>query len=178
MFDNAGGILVFLLPNNPSKVSMNCRIVNNFIHDNNHENFADPTAIVSQVPSGTGILIMAGDSVEVTGNEIINNNSFGIGLIGLDLLFGQGNTYDVDPIPESCWIHDNEYANNGSDPAGIVVESGFAGSDLLWDVTGYDNSWHEPDASKLPPMLPGKDWSRLSRLANWRLWRFLTRVLG
>ena len=178
VFDNAGGILVFLLPNNPSKVSMNCRIVNNFIHDNNHENFADPTAIVSQVPSGTGILIMAGDSVEVTGNEIINNNSFGIGLIGLDLLFGQGNTYDVDPIPESCWIHDNEYANNGSDPAGIVVESGFAGSDLLWDVTGYDNSWHEPDATKLPPMLPGKDWSRLSRLANWRLWRFLTRVLG
>ena len=178
VFDNAGGILVFLLPNNPSKVSMNCRLVNNYIHDNNHENFADPTAIVSRVPSGTGILIMAGDSVEVTGNEIVNNNSFGVGLIGLDLLFGQGNTYDVDPIPESCWIHDNEYANNGTNAAGIVVESGFQGSDLLWDVTGYDNSWHEPGASKLPPMLPGKDWSGLSRLANWRLWRFLTRILG
>ena len=178
VYNNTGGVLVFLLPNNPSKVSINCRVVDNYIHDNNHENFADPTAIVSQVPSGTGILIMAGDEVEVTQNKIINNNSFGVGLIGLDLLFGTGNNYDVDPIPQACWIHNNSYENNGSDPAGIVVESGFEGSDLLWDVTGYDNSWSEPDATKLPPILPDKDWTRLSRLANWRLWRFLTRMLG
>jgi hypothetical protein len=121
---------------------------------------------------------MAGDEVEVTQNKIVNNNSFGIGLIGLDLLLGTGNSYDVDPIPQACWIHNNSYEANGSDPAGIVVESGFQGADLLWDVTGYDNSWHDPEASKLPPMLPGKDWSGFSRLANWRLWRFITRVIG
>ena len=178
VYNNTGGILVFLLPNNPSKVSINCKVVGNYIHDNNHENFADPTAIVSKVPSGTGILIMAGDEVEVTENKIVNNNSFGVGLIGLDLLFGAGNSYDVDPIPQACWIHNNSYQNNGSDPAGIVVESGFDGADLLWDVTGYDNSWKEPKATKLPPPLPDRDWSKLSRLANWRIWRFLTRVLG
>jgi cytochrome c peroxidase len=178
VYNNTGGILVFLLPNNPSKVSINCRVVGNYIHDNNHDNFADPTAIVSKVPSGTGILIMAGDEVEVTQNKIVNNNSFGVGLVGLDLLFGTGNNYDVDPIPQACWIHNNSYENNGNDPAGIVVESGFQGADLLWDVTGYDNSWYEPEASKLPPMLPGKDWSGFSRLANWRLWRFLTRMVG
>jgi parallel beta-helix repeat protein len=178
VYNNTGGILVFLLPNNPSKVSINCRVVGNYIHDNNHENFADPTAIVSKVPKGTGILIMAGDEVEVTQNKIVNNNSFGVGLVGLDLLFGTGNNYDVDPIPQACWIHNNSYENNGNDPAGIVVESGFQGADLLWDVTGYDNSWYEPEASKLPPMLPGKDWSGFSRLANWRLWRFLTRMVG
>jgi hypothetical protein len=27
-------------------------------------------------------------------------------------------------------------------------------------------------------MLPSKDWSGFSRLANWRLWRFITRVIG
>ena len=178
VYNNTGGILVFLLPNNPSKVSINCTVVNNYIHDNNHENFADPTAIVSKVPSGTGILIMAGDEVDVTQNRIINNNSFGIGLIGLDLLIGEGNKYDVDPIPQSCWIYNNIYEGNGSDHAGIVVESGFQGDDLMWDVTGYDNSWDEPDASKLPPILPNKDWSEISRLANWRLWRFLTRMIG
>ena len=178
VYNNTGGVLVFLLPNNPSKVSINCKVIGNYIHDNNHENFADPTAIVSRVPSGTGILIMAGDEVEVTKNTIINNDSFGIGLIGLDLLFGTGNNYDVDPIPQACWIHNNSYKNNGSNPAGIVVDSGFDGADLLWDVTGYNNSWDETMATKLPPILPKKDWSRLSRLANWRLWRFLTRVLG
>ena len=178
VYNNTGGVLVFLLPNNPSKVSINCKVIGNYIHDNNHENFANPTAIVSRVPSGTGILIMAGDEVEVTENRIENNNSFGVGLIGLDLLFGQGNNYDVDPIPQACWIHNNIYENNGSNPAGIVVESGFDGADLLWDVTGYDNSWDEDNATKLPPMLPEKDWNSLLRLANWRLWRFLTRVLG
>ena len=178
VYNNTGGVLVFLLPNNPSKVSINCKVIGNYIHDNNHENFADPTAIVSRVPSGTGILIMAGDEVEVTKNTIINNDSFGIGLIGLDLLFGTGNNYDVDPIPQACWIHNNAYENNGSNPAGIVVDSGFDGADLLWDVTGYDNSWDEAEATKLPPILPKKDWTNLSRLANWRLWRFLTRVLG
>ena len=75
-------------------------------------------------------------------------------------------------------IHNNSYQNNGSNPAGIVVASGFDGADLLWDVTGYDNSWKEPKATKLPPILPDRDWSKLSRLANWRIWRFLTRVLG
>jgi len=178
VYNNTGGVLVFLLPNNPSKVSINCKVIGNYIHDNNHENFADPTAIVSRVPSGTGILIMAGDEVEVTKNTIINNDSFGIGLIGLDLLFGTGNNYDVDPIPQACWIHNNSYENNGSNPAGIVVDSGFDGADLLWDVTGYDNSWDDAEATKLPPILPEKDWTNLSRLANWRLWRFLTRVLG
>ena len=44
------------------------------------------------------------------------------------------------------------------------------------DVTGYDNSWKEPKATKLPPTLPDRDWSKLSRLANWRIWRFLTRI--
>ncbi len=177
VYNNTGGILVFLLPNNPSKVSMACKVIGNYIYDNNHENFADPTAIVSKVPPGTGILIMAGDDVEVTENKIMNNNSFGVGLIGLDLLFGIGNKYDVDPIPQGCYIHNNIYKNNGNNPAGIVVESGFQGADILWDVTGYDNNWNEPNASKLPPILPKKDWSKLSRLFNWRLWRVITRVI-
>ena len=73
--------------------------------------------------------------------------------------------------------HDNIYKNNGNNPAGIVVESGFQGADILWDVTGYDNNWNEPNASKLPPILPKKDWSKLSRLFNWRLWRVITRVI-
>ncbi len=34
------------------------------------QNFGDPGSIVSGVPSGTGIMILAGDDVEVTGNEI------------------------------------------------------------------------------------------------------------
>ena len=49
-YNNTAGILVFLLPNNPSKVSINCKVINNEIYDNNHENFGDEGAIVSLVP--------------------------------------------------------------------------------------------------------------------------------
>ncbi|GIS71112.1 MAG: hypothetical protein CM1200mP10_06890 [Candidatus Neomarinimicrobiota bacterium] len=64
VYDNAGGILVFLLPNNPSKVSINCKIINNYIYNNNHVNFGEPGSIVSNVPQGTGLMVMAGDRLK------------------------------------------------------------------------------------------------------------------
>ncbi|MGH7494003.1 MAG: parallel beta-helix domain-containing protein [bacterium] len=177
-FDNAGGILVFLLPNNPSKISQNCRVLNNRVYANNHANFGDPNAIVSRVPSGTGILILAADEVEVAHNEIRDNQSLGVAVLGLDLLFSAGTRYDVDPIPERCWIHSNTMNNNGNQPAGIIKEMGYAGADLLWDLSGYDNSWHQPGASKMPALLPNNSWPELVRRANWRLWKVLMKLVG
>jgi parallel beta-helix repeat protein len=177
-YDNAGGILVFLLPNNPSKLSRNCRVVNNRVYGNNHVNFGDPTAIVSRVPSGTGVLIMAGDEVEVTQNEIRDNDSFGVAVLGLDVVFGAGSTYDVDPTPERCWIHMNNLSNNGARPEGMIKDLGFKGADLLWDLSGYDNSWDQPGATKMPNTLPGKSWPDLVRRANWRMWHLLVKIAG
>ncbi|NUO83614.1 right-handed parallel beta-helix repeat-containing protein [candidate division KSB1 bacterium] len=178
VYDNAGGILVFLLPNNPSKVSRNCKVVNNRVYDNNHVNFGDPTAIVSRVPSGSGILIMAGDEVEVTQNEIRGNQSFGVAVLGLDMVFGGGSTYDVEPTPERCWIHANAMSSNGARPEGLIKELGFSGADLLWDLSGYDNSWHQPGATKMPNFLPNKSWPDLVRRVNWRMWHLLMKMAG
>jgi parallel beta-helix repeat protein len=178
VYDNAGGILVFGLPNNPSKISRDCKVVNNRVYDNNHVNFGDPTAIVSKVPSGTGIMILAGDDVEVAGNEIRGNNSFGIAVAGLDSQFGKGSTYDLDPVPERCWIHDNVMTDNGGAPAAVLTDAGYDGADLLWDLSGTGNSWDQPGASRLPPGLPGSDWSGIRRRANDRLWRLLATVGG
>ena len=178
VYDNAGGILVFLLPNNPSKVSLNCRIINNYIYKNNHVNFGEPGSIVSNVPQGTGLMIMAGDSVEVAGNRFHDNQSFGASVIGLDLFFGSDYVYDVDPIPDACWLHDNEYRNNGYNPAKIVKESGLDGADLLWDVTGFNNNWDEKNVTSIPPTLPNKGWSWLARKTNYRVWRLLFNIVG
>ncbi|MEM7582671.1 MAG: parallel beta-helix domain-containing protein [Acidobacteriota bacterium] len=176
--DNAGGILVFALPNVPSKVSSGCRVVGNRVIQNNHVNFADPHSIVAGVPSGTGIMILAGDDVEVTGNEIRGNNSFGVAVVGLDSQFGAGSTYDVDPNPERCWIHGNTMADNGKAPDEIVTAAGYPGADLLWDLAGTENSWDQPGASRLPYVLPGKDWAPWRRRANDRLWRLLAWITG
>ena len=123
-------------------------------------------------------MIMAGDSVEVTGNRFYDNQSFGAAVIGLDLFFGKDFAYDVDPIPDACWLHQNDYRNNGYDPAKIVKDSGLDGADLLWDVTGYNNNWDEKNVTSIPPTLPNKNWSWIARKTNFRVWRFLFNIFG
>ena len=174
IYNNTAGILVFLLPNNPSKISLNCKVVNNIVYDNNHENFADEGAIVGLVPSGTGILVMAADEVEVTRNEIRGNKTSGIGMVGLDIVFGEGSAYDVDPLPDKNWIHDNKMHENGSNPGPSLAELGLDGVDLLWDLSGSGNRWDQEASSKLPPILPGSNWPDIARRANWRLWKILS----
>lgn len=177
VYDNAGGILVFLLPNNPSKISIGCVVQNNRIYNNNHVNFADPNAIVSSVPSGTGIMILAADQVRVTQNEILNNKSMGIAMIGLETLFGEGKEFDVDPTPEDNWIYNNQIEGNGLEPDAKVHESGYEGADLIWDMSGLNNSWDQETASKLPYTLPGKEWSTFRRRANYRIWQIASSLL-
>jgi parallel beta-helix repeat protein len=171
VYENAGGILVFLLPNNPSKISKNCVVQNNRVYSNNHENFADPNAIVSSVPSGTGIMILGADDVRISQNEIINNQSVGIAVVGLDAVFGKGTVYDVDPLPEHNWILSNQIDGNGLNPDPKLTDSGFDGADLIWDLTGEGNSWDQPEATRLPYSLPTSTWSNLRRRAHYRIWK-------
>jgi parallel beta-helix repeat protein len=154
--DNTGGILVFLLPNNPSKVGSDTRVVGNRVIANNHPNFGDPTAIVAQVPPGTGIFIMGADRTEVTGNEVRGNDSFGIAVVSLKQAFPRA-TFDVGPTPEGNWIHGNTLADNGRNPAPAVRAAG-GGGDLIWDGSGADNRWEQPGATSVPPYLPTRGW--------------------
>ena len=178
VYDNAGGVLVFLLPNNPSKVAIKCRVIGNKIYANNHVNFADPTAIVATVPSGSGVIILAADEVEVAQNDIRDNKSFGVSIANLHTTLSSTSGFDVDPIPERNWVHSNNFTNNGYDPDKKITDLGFGGADLLWDGSGFDNSWDQPGATSIPPSLPGSDWSGLRRRANFRLWQTLIAVAG
>ncbi len=177
VYDNAGGVLIFLLPNNPSKISKGCIVQNNRIYNNNHVNFADSNAIVSTVPSGTGIMILAADEVRVTQNEILNNKSVGVAVVGLSTFLGEDKEFDVDPTPEDNWIYNNQIDGNGHEPDEKVTEAGFDGADLIWDMSGLNNSWDQSDATMLPYILPGKDWSDHRRRANYRLWQVASMVL-
>ena len=162
---NTGGILVFLLPNNPSKVGRDARVLRNRVIGNNHPNFGDPTAIVSKVPPGTGVFVMAADRTEVAENEIRGNDSFGVAVVGLALAFPRGARFDVGAIPEDSWIHDNVLAENGGKPAPSVKEIAGRGVDLVWDGSGPTNAWHQPGATRFPPLLPDRTWPALVRRA-------------
>src|SRR4029079_17964394 len=111
--DNTGGILVFILPNNVSKAGRNCRVVGNRVINNNHPNFGNPNSIVSNVPPGTGVMVMAADNNEVTGNEIRGNDCYGVAVFSLEVAFPKGTAFDVGATPENNWIHGNSFSDNG-----------------------------------------------------------------
>ncbi|MCS7064960.1 MAG: right-handed parallel beta-helix repeat-containing protein, partial [Fimbriimonadales bacterium] len=96
---NTGGILVFLLPFNPSKVQDTTIVRRNRVHHNNTPNFADPNAIVANVLKGTGIMILAADRTEVYENEVIGNGTVGIAVVSLLNLFPRDTRFDVEPFP-------------------------------------------------------------------------------
>jgi parallel beta-helix repeat protein len=112
---NTGGILAFVTPGLPIKTTKDVIIRNNFVLDNNTPNFGAPGSIVSGIPAGTGILVMAADDVIIEGNIISNNKTAGI--IINDHSFATTITMDVesDPNSDRTMILDNVMLNNGYD---------------------------------------------------------------
>lgn len=164
VYDNAGGILVFALPGNPSKEAKRTRVARNHITGNNHENFADPGSIVSKVPSGGGVFILAADDTEVTENEIKDNHSFGVAVLGLESLFPGRGPFDVGAFSDRTRVHANTYSGNGGNPDKAILAAGLKGADLLWDVTGPENVWNEPGATRAVPVLDER-WPEFLRRA-------------
>lgn len=115
--DNTGGILVFLTPGLPIKTCFDVIVRNNYIYDNNHVNFGAVGSMVSHIPKGTGLLIMAADDVTVENNIITGNENAGITIT--DYSFGG---VDVASDPESepntdrITLLDNFMENNGNNP--------------------------------------------------------------
>lgn len=169
---NVGGILIFLLPNISSRISQNIEVYDNYVHDNNREKGdARPGSVVSLVPLGTGIFVMATDNVDIHDNKIENNNSFGVAIASLYQAYKPediGN--EVGALPENIWIHDNEFINNGTDVDPSVKEAGLPGADVLWDTSGTGVTVDEDEASMFPPALPSENAPGFWQRFLWNLW--------
>lgn len=176
--DNTAGILVFLLPGKTSTEGTRTRVANNRIENNNLANFARPEMIVSVVPPGSGLLIIAADETEVTGNTFKDNRSYAVAIVALTD-FGQyfkeyvANGWDVPVLPERNWVHGNTYEHNGYDPDPGVIEAGFQGADLLWSTAGIGNRWDESGVTVFPSPLPASSWPAFVQVAYQRLLSFL-----
>lgn len=134
VYDNTGGVLAFITPGLPIKTCGDVIIRNNFIVDNNHENFAIPGSLVSNIPPGTGVLVMACDDVVVESNIITGNDSVGILFTDFSLASNAARDPDSDPNPNRPRILDNLMRNNGENPAPMV--KAFLATQLL--TTGPD----------------------------------------
>jgi parallel beta-helix repeat protein len=136
--DNSGGILVFTMPDLPTKDGLACRVYGNKVLANNHDNFAPKGNIVASVPPGTGVMIMANDQVEVFDNTIERNQTTGLSIVSYLLTERPLTDEKYDPYCEAIHVHDNRFAGNGTQPAGRIGEmlSKALGSplpDILYD---------------------------------------------
>jgi parallel beta-helix repeat protein len=136
---NAGGILVFDLPNLPIMGGNSTRIFRNRIVANDTPNFAPPGNIVANVPTGAGLMLMANRNVHVFENTFDKNQTAHILVIAYSYPFEDPN---YNPLPRDFVIRDNSYGDGGSDPQGrfkdLAPALGGSLTDIVWDgVTSY-----------------------------------------
>ena len=124
--NNTVGISLFVLTDlvdeRPSANKILVR--NNWIHDNNKVNTGTPGSLLSFLPSGTGVLLLAVDNSIIRDN-LIENNDFG-GIAVADYCLGVfGTPFDCgavpppagfDPAPRFNQVRANTLVGNGTDP--------------------------------------------------------------
>ena len=136
---NAGGILVFDLPDLPKMGGNSTRVFNNKVVENNTPNFAKPGNIVGNVPTGTGVMLMANKNVHVFNNTFDKNQSAHVMIVAYQFPIKDAR---YDPLPRDIVVRDNTYGEGGNDPQGLMTPFAKAVGGKLppifWDgVTKY-----------------------------------------
>ncbi|MEO6232465.1 MAG: parallel beta-helix domain-containing protein [Ferruginibacter sp.] len=157
-FDNAAGLLVFLLPGLTVKTSTDIIVAHNKIYNNNHINFAPPGGgFETYIPSGSGILLVGTDNTTIEHNNINHNNFVGIANVSTLVLAALAGIppaaiTDIEPNPDGVKIVYNLVRDNGSAaPPGLPLPA----ADLLWDGSGTNNCWsNNLFTSSFPALLP------------------------
>ena len=130
---NTGGILVFDLPGLQQQGGHDIRVFQNQIVANDTPNFAPEGNTVAQVPTGTGVLIMANRDVVVFDNDIGDNGTANV------IVTSYRNTIadaHYNALPRNILIRDNRFGNTGFAPAGelqALAQAGVPLPDVLWD---------------------------------------------
>lgn len=136
-YDNTGGILVFNLPELQRKEGELTRVFDNYVYDNNRENFADQSAIVFLVPPGSGVLVIAVQDIEIFDNDIENNGSNGVAIVSWETVPEDYDDDEYYPYAERVNVHSNNLVDNGEDPDGLATVLGAA--DIVWDGVYNDD---------------------------------------
>jgi parallel beta-helix repeat protein len=142
VYDNTAGIGVFLLPDNPVKVSSDVRLRGNVIIGNNRPNFGDPDDLVSFAPSGVGVFVLGVDRVTIEQNVVVGNGQLGIGVGSSLLLAASGKIppdafSSIEPNPDGTVVRYNLVVFNGLG----TLNAAFPAGDLVWDGSGVGNHW-------------------------------------
>lgn len=136
--NNTGGILVFDLPNLPIQGGRNTRVFNNEVYSNNVDNFAPEGNIVGSVPAGTGMMVLANDSIEIFGNRFSDNQTTDVMVVSYLINELPIDDPNYDPFPEAIYLHDNSYEGSGGAPdseplIALQAATGQPIPNVVWD---------------------------------------------
>jgi parallel beta-helix repeat protein len=151
--DNSVGMAALILPGLSVTETTNIQINDNLFMRNNRPNpVTEPTDILSQLPSGIGLLIFGADQVTVTNNRVLDNNSAGVATIqvlpALTALDPR-----IEPFPDQNRISKNVVLSNGSNPDPKIAP--LPPGDLIWDLSGKGNCWSDNVfKTSFPSILP------------------------
>lgn len=104
---NTAGMLIFDMPDLPQLNGDKIKFYDNMMDGNNGENFAPPGLVVSTLPPGTGMLLMAHSNIEVRNNTIKNHKTSGIAITSWLFTGTPFKSKDYDPYCTNINIHDN-----------------------------------------------------------------------
>ena len=135
---NAGGILVFDLPDLPQLGGHSVRIFANRIVDNSTPNFAPKGNIVASVPTGTGVMVMANRNIHVFGNTLADNATTNVMVVAYKRPFTDKN---YNPLPRDVVVRGNVHGRSGwapTFPGGAMLATAMGGSitPVFWDGAG------------------------------------------
>jgi parallel beta-helix repeat protein len=171
--NNTGGILVFNLPGLPKPWGRNTKIYNNTVKENNHENFALGEASengnpISMIPPGSGIVIFAGDSVEVFNNKILNHKTVSVSIASYHITDLPIPTHEGwSPYVKNIFIHDNIYEREFGVPdvtkdlGKLIAATCFKSQDVLYDGIVEGNAKANPNNICVKETIADLRFSRL-----------------
>lgn len=121
--NNTGGMLIFDMPDLPQANGDRIKFYNNTMDSNNGENFAPEGMVVSTIPPGSGMIIMAHSNIEMHDNTITNHKTLGIAVNSWLFTGVPFKSEEFDPFSTNINIHDNVISGNQG-PADTSTEYG------------------------------------------------------
>lgn len=147
---NAGGILVFDLPDLPQQGGHSTRVYRNKVVDNDTPNFAPKNSTVAGVPTGTGVMVMANRNVHVFDNDIAGNQSAAVMLVGYRQEIKDAK---YEALPIDIVVRNNRIGRNGWAPTfagGKELAAAVGGTlpPVLWDGAASFTRAGKPETRK------------------------------
>ncbi len=110
--NNAGGMLIFDMPDLPQANGDRIKFYNNIMEGNNGKNFAPKGMVVSTIPPGSGMIIMSHSNIEAHHNTIKNHKTLGIAVNSWLFTGVPFESKEFDPYCTNINLHDNNISGN------------------------------------------------------------------